>query len=147
MSFNVKGNPACNNGKNNSDQKIYASMEHVFGTDKYPSGNFGDRSQLTTWVLDSGATCHMTPKVSDFIPGLLEDTDKNIEVTDGNHVTAKQKGQVRIKMCNDHRDPFIATLHNIPLAQNSCDGLLSIITLMNSGILVYFTKGFARCTW
>ena len=39
----------------------------------------------------------MTPEVSDFIPDSLEDTDKHIEVADGYHVTAKQKGQVRIK--------------------------------------------------
>ena len=39
----------------------------------------------------------MTPEVSDFIPGSLEDTDKYIEVTDGHHVTAKKKGQVQIK--------------------------------------------------
>ena len=36
----------------------------------------------------------MTPEVSDFIPGLLEDTYKHIEVADGHHVTAKQKGQL-----------------------------------------------------
>ena len=51
-----------------------------------------------------------------FIPGLLEDTDKHVEVAEGNHVTAKQKGQVEIKMCDDHGDPFIATLHNVLLA-------------------------------
>ena len=39
----------------------------------------------------------MTPDVSDFIPVSLEDTDKCIEVADGHHVTAKQKGQVGIK--------------------------------------------------
>ena len=47
--------------------------------------------------MDSGATCHMTPAVSDFIPGSLEDTDKHIEVADRHHVIAKQKVQVRIK--------------------------------------------------
>ena len=36
----------------------------------------------------------MTPEVTDFIPGSLEDTDKFIEVADGHHVTAKQKGSV-----------------------------------------------------
>ena len=35
--------------------------------------------------------CHMTPEVSDFIPGSLEDTDKYIGVADGHSVTAKQK--------------------------------------------------------
>ena len=50
----------------------------------------------------------MMPQVSYFIPGALEDTDKHIEVVNGHHVTAKQKGQVWIKMCDDHGDPFIA---------------------------------------
>ena len=58
----------------------------------------------------------MTQEVSDFIPGSLEDTDIHIEVADGHHVTAKQKGQVQIKMCNDHGYPFIATLHKVLLA-------------------------------
>ena len=59
--------------------------------DEIPSGDFGDSSQLTNWILDPGETFHMTPQVSDFIPGSLEDTDKHIEVADGHHVTAKQK--------------------------------------------------------
>ena len=58
----------------------------------------------------------MTPKVSDFITGSLEDTDKHIEVADRHHVTAKQKGQVQIKMSDDNGDPFITTLHNVLLA-------------------------------
>ena len=56
--------------------------------------SFGDSLQLTNWILDSVATFHMTPEVSDFIPVSLEDTDKYIEVADGHHATAKQKGQV-----------------------------------------------------
>ena len=68
-------------------------MAWMYGNDKIPSRNFGDSSQLTNWILDSGATCHMTPQVSDFIPGPLEDTVKCIEVVDGHHVTAKKKRQ------------------------------------------------------
>ena len=59
--------------------------------DKCPSGNFGDSSQLTNYILDSGAPRHMTPEVSYFIPGLLEDTDKLNQVADGYHGMAKQK--------------------------------------------------------
>ena len=80
--------------------------------DEFITGNFGDSLQLTNWILDSGATCHMTPEVSYFIPGTLEDTDKHIEVADGHHVTAKQKVQSRIKMCDGHVYPFITMLHN-----------------------------------
>ena len=76
-------------------------MARMSNNDKFPSGHFGDSSQLTNWIVDFGATCHMTPEVSDFIPGSLENMDKHIEVVDRHLVKAKQKGQVRIKMCKD----------------------------------------------
>ena len=58
-----KGNCARENSKNNSDQKIYAYMARMSNNDECPSGNFGDSSQLTNWILDYGATCHMKPEV------------------------------------------------------------------------------------
>ena len=112
---------ACENGENNSDQKIYASMARMSSNDKRSSLKYGDNSQLTNWVLYSVATCHMTPEVSDFIPGSLEDTDKYIEVADGHHATAKQKGQLRIKMGDNNGKKFIETLHYILLAPDFCD--------------------------
>ena len=57
---------------------------------------------------------------------------------------AKQKGQVKIKVCDDNRDPFIATLHNVLLVPDLCDRLFSIITLINSGHNFLFRKVF--CT-
>ena len=47
-------------------------------------------------------------------------------------------------MCDDHGDPFIATLHNVLLAPYLCDRLFSIITLMNLVHACVFHKGF--CT-
>ena len=90
VNFNEKGNHACDNGKNNYDHKIYASMARMSSNDKRKSVKYGDSSQLTNWILDLGATCHMTPEVTDFISGTLEDTDKYIEVADGHHVTKKK---------------------------------------------------------
>ena len=66
-------------------------MARKSDNEHFPGGNFGDNLQLTNWILDYVSTCHMTPEVFYFIPDLLEDTDKYIEVTDGHHVTAKQK--------------------------------------------------------
>ena len=77
-----------------------------------------------------------------FIPGLLKYTDKYIEVTDGNHFTAKKKGQVQIKMSENNRDTLIATLHNVLLAPDLCDRLFSIITLMSLVHTCLFHKGF-----
>ena len=117
-------------------------MARISGNDKISNRDFGDISQLTNWILDSGATCHMTPQVLDLISGLLEDTDKYIEVTYGHYVTAKQKGQVQIKMCDNNRDPFIVTLYNVPLAPDLRNRSFSIIKLMNSGHTCLFHKGF-----
>ena len=119
-------------------------MGRMSGNDESSSRDFGDLSQLTNWILDSGATCHMTPQVSYFIPGSLEDTDKHIEVADGHNVTANQKGQVQIKMCDNNGDTFIGKLHKVLLAQYICDRLFSIITLMNLGHNCLFQKEF--CT-
>ena len=44
-------------------------MSRMSRNDERSSENYGDSSQLTNWILDWGATCHMTPEVSDFIPG------------------------------------------------------------------------------
>ena len=80
--FDEKGNHACDNGEDDNDHQIYASITRMSSDDEHESGDYGDSSQLTNWILDSGATCHMTPAVTDFIPGSLEDTDKFIEVAD-----------------------------------------------------------------
>ena len=117
-------------------------MACMSGNDECPSESFGDNSQLTNWISDYGATCHITPEVSDFISCSLEDTNKHIEVADRHHVTAKLKGQVRIKICDNNRDYFIAMLHNVILAPDLRDSLFSIITLMNLGRTCLFHKGF-----
>ena len=88
----------------------------------------------------------MTPQVSDFIPGSLEDTYEYIEVTDGHYVTAKQKGQIQIRMCDNNGDPFIDMLHNVLLAPDLCNRLFSIIKLINSGHTCLFHKDFSHIT-
>ena len=50
------------------------------GNDNSSSRDLGDSLQLINWFLDSVVTCHMTPPISDFIPGSLEDTYTYIEV-------------------------------------------------------------------
>ena len=66
-------------------------MVRMSDNEEFSSRDFGDSSQLTNFILDSGATCHMTPQVSGFIPVLLEYMDKHIEDTEGDHVTAGEK--------------------------------------------------------
>ena len=74
----------------------YAYMAQMSGNNKMYSRYFGDSYQYTNWILDSGATCHMTPKALDFILGSLKDIDKCIEFSDGNCIMENQKGLVQI---------------------------------------------------
>ena len=141
---NEEGNRACDNSDDENDLKLYATMARMSNDDKREIKDYGDSSQLTNWILDSGATCHMTPEVTYFIPGSLEDIDKFIEVADGHHVTAKQKVSVRIQIFDDDGRTSFATLYNLLLAPDLCDRLFSIITLMNAGHTCLFHKGF--CT-
>ena len=60
-----------------------------------PRISFVDNSLLTNWILDSGATCHTTPGISDFISGSLVEMDKYIEVSDGHFVTLKKQDKFK----------------------------------------------------
>ena len=86
----------------------------------------------------------MTPHVSYFIPGSLEDMDKYIEVTDGHHITAKQKWQAGIKICDVNRDIFIATFKNVLLAPDLCDKIFSMIFLLNPRHTCLFHKWLCK---
>ena len=95
--------------------KIYTSMACMYTNAEISRSNCGDSSQLTNYLLNSGETCHMTPEILDIILGLLVETNKYIEVADGSFVTAKQTGEVQIKMRDSNGKPFIATIYNLIL--------------------------------
>ena len=111
------------NSDNDNEIYIYASLACMSSNYESFSRYVGDSSELNNLTLDLGAMCHMTPKVSDFIPGSLEDMNEYTELMDGNNAMAEQKRQFQIKMCDNNRDTFIAILHNIILAPDLCDGL------------------------
>ena len=119
-------------------------MASMYDNDKIPNRCFSDSSKLTNWILDSGVTCHTKPQISYFTPFSLEDRDKHIEVLYRHHATAKQKGQVQIKMCDNNGDNFITKLDNVLLAPDICNMLFLIITLMSLGHTCLFHEGF--CT-
>ena len=52
----------------------------------------------------------MTPEISDFIPVPMAEMDKYIEVVYMHSVTAKQTGEVQIKMRDNNGKTLIARL-------------------------------------
>ena len=100
--------------------KIYASTAHMSSNAETPRIYFGDILQLNNWILDSCATCHMTPENYNFIPDSLEETDKYIKVADGIFTVKKQEKR-KYKIFDDNGKPFIATLYNVILVPDLCD--------------------------
>ena len=94
-----------NSSDKSESQKIYRSMARVSSNAESIRVNDGYSSQLTNYILDSGTTCHMTPDISDFIPGSLVETYKYIEVTYGHFITSKQTGELQIKMRDNNEKP------------------------------------------
>ena len=53
--LNEKVNRACDNGEDKDEHKIYAYMARMSSDDEHKSVKYGDSSQLTNWILDSGS--------------------------------------------------------------------------------------------
>ena len=51
-----KVNCACDNSDDDNDLKVYASMARMSSDDKRESKDYGDSSQLTNWIFNSGST-------------------------------------------------------------------------------------------
>ena len=79
---------------------------------------FGDRLQLTNLILDSGATCHMTPEILDFISISMVEMDKYIEVTDGNFITTKKQEKFKLKYMIIVKNPLFPRYITYYLLQN-----------------------------
>ena len=56
-------------------------MARMYTNAECPRRYFGDSSQLTNFILDSGATYHITPDILDFIPGSLVEKHKYFRCT------------------------------------------------------------------
>ena len=72
-------------------------MEHMSTNEEVTRRNYGGRSQLANWILESGATCHMTPDIQDFILSSLVETDKSIKVAYGKFFPAKTESKISNK--------------------------------------------------
>ena len=50
VNFNENINPACNNGEDDNDHKIYTSIAQMSSDDARKSGENGDILQLANWI-------------------------------------------------------------------------------------------------
>ena len=75
VNFNERGNRESQkhpkSGDDDNNKVIYEFMACMSSNDKISSKYWSNSSQLTNWILDFRAICHLTPHISDFIPGSL----------------------------------------------------------------------------
>ena len=64
---------------------------------------------LSNWLMDSGATSHMTPRLAD-LEDVEEGLNLGIEVADGHIIHCTKSGKVRINMIDDNGNPLDAFL-------------------------------------
>ena len=82
-------------------------MARMSSNEESPRRDYGDKSQLTNWILDSKAICHMTPDISDFMLVSLVEIDTYIKVSGRNFITVKQTGEAQIKYVEIVENPSL----------------------------------------
>jgi len=91
---------------NPTTEKAYAVSASV----QDPSlEQLGKPCLLTNWLMDSGATSHMTPRLAD-LEDVEEGLNLGIEVADGHIIHCTKSGKVRISMIDDNGIPLDAFL-------------------------------------
>ena len=68
-------------------------MERIFSNKEIPRRDFGDSSQLTNCILDSGETCHMTLDISYFNWAHLWKRIDTLKFQMGNQSQRKKQGK------------------------------------------------------
>jgi len=96
--------------------------------------SFGVGERLTIyWLIDSGATAHMTPFESDFVPGSLISCFILVRVADGSLIPATAMGTVEFKFELPDGTTKIWPLYNVLLVKGLNKRLISTKELNDLG--------------
>lgn len=123
---------------NINETKASTSDEMLFGIqEQYVSSN---------WILDSGATSHITNDKSLFC--LLDESYKNtVNVANGNSVKIRGIGECKVKLVNEHGGITNARFLNVLYAPDLNGSYLSIKKLSEKGYVVNFLNEKAKISF
>jgi len=97
----------------------------------------GDPRDLHNYLLDSGATQHMTPRLAD-LEDVVEGRKLGVEVVDGHIIKCPATGKIRISMIDDDRNPIEAKLHDVMYIPGLNRRLFSITRFARHGHYAVF---------
>ncbi|KAE8983908.1 hypothetical protein PR002_g23112 [Phytophthora rubi] len=92
--------------------------------------------RLDGWLIDSGATAHMTPHRSDLLEYEALDTTMEVTIADGKKLTVAGRGTVRLLGLDQNRIKMVDVLHIPGLDRR----LLSVGKLAERGLNVEFQR-------
>uniref|UniRef100_A0AAV1V638 Retrovirus-related Pol polyprotein from transposon TNT 1-94-like beta-barrel domain-containing protein n=1 Tax=Peronospora matthiolae TaxID=2874970 RepID=A0AAV1V638_9STRA len=92
--------------------------------------------RLDGWLIDSGATSHMTPHRSDLFDYEILNDGIGVTIADGKKLRVHEKGTVRLTGVNSRRIKMMNVLHIPGLDRR----LLSVGRLAEHGLSVNFER-------
>jgi len=99
-----------------------------------------DNNQI--WIIDSGATWHMTGNKEYLEVSTIEPYETNIEIADGTQLTSQWKGKVKLKL-DDLTAPPVE-LENVLYVPGLTHNLLSVNSMVLRGATVNFKQGYCN---
>ena len=75
--------------------------------------NLESHHDINNWLIDSGASKHMTPNLNDFDCDSLEPTGKIVTIADGTELQCHRFGKVTLRMHSDFGQEFYAKLQDV----------------------------------
>ena len=117
-----------------------SSDEAFISNSKLPSDQCYNANR---WVIDSGATRHMTPSRDLFANYIELDQPEHVGLGDGHLLTAVGVGQIKVKMKLGNKTPHNSVLTDVLHVPGLACNLFSVRCAAENGKIVQF--GHTRC--
>ena len=130
--YSTKAKTRDAEGPDSSSEEIGLVVQHALSTGT-------ESSPRTTWIVDSGATCHVCNERSSFVD--LYDLEKPLDVTlgDGHTLKATARGTVVLTMKIGQLTRR-CKLHDVLFVPNLSYNLISVSKAVEKGISVSFNE-------
>lgn len=90
------------------------------------------------WIIDSGASCHMTNQIHTGI--MVDNNIPDIFVADGKNIAVAGVGDIKVNL-QVHKNIVNFTLGRVLYVPDLCSNLLSVSAIIKSGKPVVFENG------
>lgn len=131
-----KNSKGVNNAANLAECSSQDDIQYLFSTSEI---NYGE------WIIDSGATCHISGQ-KDLFEELDENFKEKVFVANGQQVSAQGKGVLTVQLLNKFGKCITVKISDVLYIPEVKGNLISVRRLTQLGFNVYFDKDFCEIT-